>query len=139
MNSLFNISLREKRGLVYTVESTMATYNDATVWSVYYGCAERDVAKCSKLIFSQLQRLQQRPLSNTVLNNAKRQLKGQIALSHQQKENFAIDMAKQYLHKGTLHDSSRLYSKIDEVTPQTICLLTENILSKENLFTLVYS
>lgn len=139
MNSRFNISLREKRGLVYTVESAMTTYSDVTLWNTYYGCAENDIKKCSKLIFSQLEKLRQHPISNSRLDSAKRQIKGQIALSHQQKESFAIEMAKQYLHKGILYDDAHLYSMIDNVKSQDISLLADHIMNKDNLFTLIYT
>lgn len=139
MNSRFNISLREKRGLVYSVESAMTTYSDAIVWSVYYGCTDNDIQRCSKLIFSQLEHLRRHSFSNSALNAAKRQIKGQIALSNQQKENFAIEMAKLYLHHGILYNKEYQYSMIDNVFPPDIRLLADNILNKENLFTLVYS
>ena len=35
MNARLNVSLRERHGLVYTVESTMVTYSDTGLWSVY--------------------------------------------------------------------------------------------------------
>ena len=38
MNSRLNVSLRERHGLVYTVESCMASYGDTGVWCTYFGC-----------------------------------------------------------------------------------------------------
>ena len=43
MNARLNLKLREQHGLVYTVESSMASYSDTGVWSVYFGCDHHDV------------------------------------------------------------------------------------------------
>ncbi len=139
MNSRFNLSLREKRGLVYTVESAMTTYSDSILWSVYFGCDKEDTDKCIRLVNSQLERLRHAPLTSSTLKAVKRQMKGQIALASQQQENFAIDMAKQYLHRGTLRDNEHLYSLVDNVTAADIYTLANEILNKDNLFTLIYT
>ena len=56
MNSRLNLSLREKHGLVYTVESVMTTYTDTGLWSVYFGCDPHDVARCRRLVLKELRR-----------------------------------------------------------------------------------
>ena len=50
MNARLNLSLRERNGLVYTVESTMVSYSDTGIWSVYFGCDPHDVKKCLRLV-----------------------------------------------------------------------------------------
>lgn len=139
MNSRLNLSLREKRGLVYTVESNMMAYTDALEWTVYFGCDPHDVNRCIRLVKSELHRLAKAPLSDQTLNAAKRQLRGQIALSAENRENYAISMAKQYLHKGTLKSISKLCESIDRVTASSIHELAMESLKEENLFTLVLS
>ena len=139
MNSRFNIELREKRGLVYTVESIMTSYTDSILWTVYFGCDPHDVNRCIRLVKSQLAKLRNAQFSPTALANAKRQIKGQIALALENKENYAISMAKQYLHRGTLKDKDKLYKKIDDVKVEDIYQLTNDILNEDRLFTLVFS
>lgn len=138
MNSRLNLSLREKRGLVYTVESVMTTYRDAILWTVYFGCDPHDVNRCIRLVKSQLRKLSTTPLSPAALANAKKQIKGQIALASENRENFAISMAKQYLHKGTLKSNEKLYANIDDVKVEDIHKLANDILSEDRLFTLVF-
>lgn len=138
MNSRFNLSLRERRGLVYTVESMMTTYTDSILWAVYFGCDKHDRSRCLRLIKAELARLRKAPLSLSALNAAKRQLKGQIALATDNHEAFAIDMAKQYLHRNTLRSNTRLYEKIDSVTPEEIHALMNVILSEDRLEYLYY-
>lgn len=138
MNSRLNIALREKRGLVYSVESIMTSYSDAMLWSVYFGCDKTDVNRCKKLVDSQIERFRKSPLTANTLKAAKIQLSGQMILAAQQKENFAIDMAKQYLHRGTLRDLSEVYEHIANVSAEDIYEMANTILNKENFFTLIY-
>lgn len=137
MNSRLNLSLRERRGLVYNVESNMTEYTDALLWTVYFGCDPHDVNRCIRLVKRELHSLAKSPLSLRTLNAAKRQLKGQIALSAENAENFAISMAKQYLHKGTQKSITRLLENVDAVTPESIHRLASGFLSDDRLFTLV--
>lgn len=133
MNSRLNVSLREKRGLVYTVESIMTAYTDALVWSVYFGCDKADTNRCCRLTMSEIRRLQNSPLSQSALMAAKRQIKGQLALASQNRESFAIDMAKQYLHYGKLRHNSELFQRIDKVTADDIHRLMNEHLTEDRL------
>ena len=76
--------------------------------------------------------------SKARLEAAKRQIKGQIALIAQNKENYAIDMAKQYLHYNKLKDNQRLLDKIDSVTSEEIHRMMNTVLNTDRLFTLVF-
>ena len=117
----------------------MTSYTDSILWTIYFGCDPHDVNRCIRLVKSQLAKLRNAQLSPTALANAKRQIKGQIALALENKENYAISMAKQYLHRGTLKDKDKLYKKIDDVKVEDIYQLTNDILNEDRLFTLVFS
>lgn len=138
MNSRLNIALREKRGLVYTVEGIMTTYSDTILWGVYYGCDKTDLSRCRRLVHGQTERFRKRALTPSALRAAKTQMKGQIALAAQQQESFAIDMAKQYLHRGTLRSMERLCRQIDSVSSADILSLANDAIGADRLFTLVY-
>lgn len=137
MNSRFNISLREKRGLVYSVDSTMTTYRDALLWTVYLGCDPHDITRCRRLITSELSKIIKRPLSAAALKRAKQQLKGQLSLTSENKENFAIDFAKQYLHRGTLKDNAITFARIDAVSADDLQRFAAQHLSPDRLTTLI--
>ena len=116
MNARLNLALRERRGLVYTVESNMTTYSDTGVWSVYFGCDHKDVKRCLKLVQRELDRMAERPLSDRQLAAAKKQLKGQLAIASDNHEQFALDFARTYLHEHREHHISRLFQQIDSIT-----------------------
>lgn len=116
MNARLNLSLRERHGLVYTVESTMVNYSDTGVWSVYFGCDHHDVKRCLRLVERELDKVMQHPLSTRQLAAAKRQLKGQIAIACDNREQYALDFARHYLHYSRERIIDHLLSQIDAIT-----------------------
>ena len=138
MNARLNLSLRERNGLVYTVESTMVSYSDTGIWSVYFGCDPHDVKKCLRLVRRELDKMIQKPLSATQLKNAKRQLKGQIAIACDNHEQFALDFGKSFLHYGWEKDITHLYESIDKVTAEDIQKVANELFATEKLTTLIF-
>ena len=138
MNARLNLSLRERNGLVYTVESTMVNYSDSGVWCIYFGCDPKDVKKCLRLVRRELDKVMQRPLSATQLRNAKRQLKGQIAIACDNHEQFALDFGKSFLHYGWEKDITHLYESIDKVTAEDIQKVANELFTTNRLITLIF-
>jgi predicted Zn-dependent peptidase len=138
MNARLNLVLRERHGLVYTVESTTVNYGDTGVWSVYFGCDSHDIARCQRLVRRELDKLMTTPLSETRLAVAKRQLKGQLAIACDGREQFALDFGKSFLFGGKERDLDNLFSRIDSVTAAEIQDVANELFPKERLMTLVY-
>ena len=138
MNARLNLSLRERRGLVYTVESTMASYSDTGLWSIYFGCDHHDVKRCLRLVRTELDRMMQKPLSERQLTAAKRQLKGQIAIACDNREQFALDFGKSYLHHGHERDLDALYRRIDAITAEQIQQTACELFAADRLTTLIF-
>ena len=137
MNARLNLSLRERRGLVYTVESTMVCYSDTGLWSIYFGCDHHDVDRCLRLVRKELDRMMQKPLSARQLAAAKRQLKGQIAIACDNREQFALDFGKSFLHHGQERDLDALYRRIDAVSAEEIQQTACELFPADRLTTLI--
>lgn len=100
MNSRLNMSLREKRGLVYSVESWLNLYADTGLAAIYFGCDKEDVERCMRLVNREIGLMATRPLSPRALDMAKRQYIGQMKVSTDNRENYLLGMARQLLHYG---------------------------------------
>ena len=137
MNSRLNVSLRERNALVYTVESSAAFYTDTGTWSVYFGCDHHDIEHCQRLVRRELDRLMQRPLPARQLQAAKRQLKGQLGIATDNREQFAIDFGKSFLYNGWEKDIQQLYDRIDAVTAEQMQQVAQELFRSENLTTLI--
>ncbi len=138
MSSLLNLSLRERNGLVYTVESNATCYTDSGVWTTYFGCDPEDVRKCCRLVERELQKLMDKPLSEQKLNAARQQLKGQIAVSYDNFESLAISMAKRYLHYSSTQTMRQLFNRLDALTPNQLWETAQEVFSPQHLHTLIY-
>lgn len=138
MNAKLNLALREHNGLVYTVESTMVAYGDTGIWSIYFGCDEHDVKRCLRLVRKELDKFMQKPLSEAQLKTAKKQIKGQVGVACDNRENFALDFGKSFLHYGWEKNVDRLYKQVDEITAEQIQAVAQELFDKDRLTTLIF-
>jgi predicted Zn-dependent peptidase len=138
MNAKLNLALREHNGLVYTVESTMVAYGDTGTWSIYFGCDEHDVKRCLRLVRKELDKFMQKPLSDAQLKAAKKQIKGQIGVACDNRENFALDFGKSFLHYGWEKNVDRLYEQVDAITAAQIQAVAQELFDKDRLTTLIF-
>ena len=138
MNAKLNLALREHNGLVYTVESTMVSYGDTGTWSIYFGCDEHDVKRCLRLVRKELDKFMQKPLSEAQLKAAKKQIKGQVGVACDNRENFALDFGKSFLHYGWEKNVDRLYEQVDEITAAQIQAVAQELFDKDRLTTLIF-
>ena len=138
LNSRLNIALRERNGLVYSVDSSMVSYSDTGMWAVYFGCDPADVKRCLRLVRRELDKLMQKPLSPTQLAAAKRQLQGQLAIASDSREQFALDFAKNYLHTGKERDLSDIMRHIDTLSSSDLQDVAQLLFAEDRITTLIY-
>ena len=138
MNSMLNVQLREKSGLVYTAESTAFCYTDTGVWSVYFGCDEQDVGRCRDLVLRQLRRLREHPLSRVQVKRAQKQLIGQIRIAGDSLESYALAMGKTYAQTGRHRDVDSICQDLQRLTPDDLQAVAQDLFQEDQLTTLVY-
>ncbi len=138
MNARLNVSLRERNALVYTVESSMVCYSDTGLWSVYFGCDPKDADRCLRLVRRELDRVMQHRLTDAQLRAAKRQIKGQIGVACDNRESFALDFGKTFLHYGWKKNVQKLMEDIDAITAVQIQCVAQELFAPDRLTTLIY-
>lgn len=138
MNSRLNIALREKRGLVYTVESSLTNYTDTSTWAIYFGCDQEDVDKCCRLVRRELDRLMQQPLTQHQLLAAQKQIKGQIGVGCDNFESYILDSAKAYLHYDRYETIDDAFRNLDSLTPELLQEVAQEMFADNELTTLVF-
>ena len=138
MNSRLNIALREHKGLVYTVESSLTNYTDTSTWAIYFGCDEEDVEKCLKIVRGELDRLMNEPLTERQLGAALKQIKGQIGVACDNFENYALDVAKAYLHYNKFEGMKDTIEHLEKVTPQRLQEVAREMFDGKGLTTLIF-
>ena len=139
MSSRLNLALRERNGLCYTIESNVTNYTDTGVWNIYFGCDPRNLAKAKRLCMQQLDLLCSTPLNNNQLTTAKRQLRGQVLIGNQNKENLILGLSKAYLHGLELKPDNEHFKFIDTLTASDLQSLAQRIFNPDQLSTLIYT
>ncbi|MDE6017200.1 MAG: insulinase family protein [Muribaculaceae bacterium] len=120
MSSRLNSELREKRGLVYAVDSFNSLFSDTGLWSVYIGCDKSNVKKCLSIVRKELDRLAQTTMSDRMLDKIKTQFCGQLLVSTDNRENMAINMGKSLLFRDAIYDTSHTAERIRAVTAEQL-------------------
>ena len=102
MNSLLNVELRERRGLVYTVEASTAQFSGCGLMNVYFGCDADDLERCISLSRRVFERIAAGELTARRLDAAKKQFLGQQAVAAENVENRIMALARAALFRGRI-------------------------------------
>ena len=138
MNSLLNVSVREKHGLVYSIEATFTSYMDSGFWAIYFGTEPNQVAKAIRLIHKEFDKLKEKALSPAQLSKIKSQLKGQMAMAEEGNLNFMLMMAKNLLDREKIESLDEIFTQIDLVTAEQLQQLAIDMLNPHELSRLIF-
>ncbi len=134
-----NVSLRERAGLVYTVQSIYASYPEEGLWEVYFGCDPKDTARCRRLVERELRRIIEKPLTPRQLLAAKKQYKGQVGIARSNRENYAVSLGRSYAMYGHMLPLKELHARIDAVSAEDLQRVAAEYLQPETLSILIYT
>ncbi|MBB3187052.1 M16 family metallopeptidase [Microbacter margulisiae] len=138
MNSLLNLSLRERSGLVYQIESNYTPYTDTGTFTIYYGTDPKNHKKCHALVYKELDKLKDKPLSEKSLVKAKHQLMGQLAIASENKESIALSFGRSLLQMGTFESLNDIMTNLQHVTVFDLQKLAQEIFDDNQLTSLLY-
>jgi len=131
MNSRLNMSLRERNGLVYTIESQFSPFSDTGEWNIYFGTDHEDVKKALRLISKELNILKDTKLSEKKLVQAKRQLLSQMTIAGENKESWIINTAKNYSVFNDIETKEEIEKKIMSVSSDEILSLANTVFCED--------
>jgi predicted Zn-dependent peptidase len=138
MNSRLNLSLREKRGYAYNVESVYNPYTDTGLVTIYFGTDSRNLNKSISLIHSEIDRLRRQPLGTLQLSRAKNQIKGYLARAYENHESLMLSLGKSLLIFDRIDTMQETFRKIDNVTGSELMETADAVFDKSSLSTLIY-
>jgi len=138
MNSRLNMSLREKNGLAYNVESSYNPYCDTGAFSIYFGTDNHHLEKSIKVTLSELTRLRTVKLGTVQLSKAKNQIKGYLARGYENHENLMLSQGKSLLVFGRIESLEETCNKIDKITSSELLAAANEIFDPGRLSMLIY-
>ena len=138
MSSRLYLSLREKYGLVYNIDSQAVPLSDTGYWNIYLACEPQHRDQCLELCHKELKQLRDLTLTSAQLQRALRQLEGQMAISAENQENNALAMAKQMLYYHHAPAWQETFAKVKEITPAQLQDVANEVFAPEKIYTLLY-
>ena len=138
MNSRLNMSLREKKGLAYNIESNYTTYSDIGLLHIYFGADRKDLNRCIEAIYRETNLLCHRELGTLQLSKAKRQLIGQIAIASENFENLMLANGRSILIFDDIDPLDKITKKISAITARQLLDTANEVLIQYLLSGLIY-
>ena len=138
MSSRLYLSLREKHGLVYNIDSQAVPLSDTGYWNIYLACEPQHKDQCLELCHKELQTLRDLRLTSSQLQRALRQLEGQMAISAENQENNALAMAKQMLYYHHAPAWQETFAKVQQITPTQLQEVANEVFDAKKIATLQY-
>lgn len=137
-NSRLNMTLRERNGIAYNLESSYTAFTDTGTFTIYFGTDKENLEKAIGLIRREIRLLQERRLGDIQLSRAKKQIVGQLAMSQENHEDLMLTLGKSFLIFNKMDQLEVVYKKIQAVTAEQIMAVTNEILDLDKLSMLIY-
>ncbi|MFN4147380.1 MAG: M16 family metallopeptidase [Runella sp.] len=138
MNSRFNMTLREKHGLVYSIDAHYAPFLDTGFFGVFFGTEAKNLERAKALIQRELRLLCQKPLSTLQMRHLKEQLMGQLAMSEESNQGFMLMMAKSILDTGRIDSLPEIFEEIEAVSATQLQEIAQEMFDENTWSTLTF-
>lgn len=138
MNSRFNLSLREKNGLVYNIDANFTSYTDTGFLGIYFATDKKNLKKANRLIEKEMKLLREKLLGEVQLRSVKEQLMGQLAMSEESNQGYMLVMAKSLLDLGYVDSLQGVFEKIQKITSEELRDLANEMLLPQAMSSLTY-
>lgn len=138
MNSRLNMSIREKYGYAYSIESSYSSYCDTGIFSIYLGTDERNSKKSINLTLKELKRFRENKLTTIQLHRAKQQLLGQITLSEENNVNIMLGIGKSLINYGKVDSLVEVYNKVNKISAEELLQISNEVFDEKQLSILTF-
>jgi len=129
MSSRLFQEIREKRGLAYSVGSSVSHYAGVGSYNVYAGCAPRNVDEVLGLIREELDRVAVKGLSTEEVERAKGQLRGGMVLGMEDTGSRMSRIAKSELSFGEYRSVPEVLADVAAVTVPEVSEIAAEVLA----------
>jgi len=138
LNSRLNMSLRERKGYAYNVESSYTPFSDTGLFSIYFGSDRANFDKSLSLLHRELNLLRTKQLGILQLSKAKRQLIGQLAIAMENNEALMLNLARSILIYNAFDTFDAISSRIESISSSELLEIANEVFAIDNLSTLIY-
>ena len=138
MNSRLNLAVREKHGLVYTIDANYTTYIDTGLFGIYFGTEKKQLNRTTSLVLKELKKLREKPLGTVQLHTAKEQLMGQLAMAEESNIGLMMMLGKSILDLDKVETLNEIFDQIRGISAKQLQDIANEVLHEDNLSYLNY-
>jgi predicted Zn-dependent peptidase len=138
MNSRLNLSIREKYGFAYNIESGFQPYSDAGMFHCYISCEDKYMAKSLHLIEKEIQKLKNQKLGKVQLSQAKNQICGQLLMANENRTGLLIHIGKGILKYGKAKSIQETISEISALKAEDLLETANEVFNLDQFSYLQY-
>lgn len=137
MNSRLNISLREKRGFVYSIGAQYVPFTDTGLFVISFGTEPTQMKKSIALVKEELRKMREEPLGTKQLSAAKEQMLGQIAMAEESNISFMMMMARNLLDLGRVTTLDEIFESVRNTTSARLMEIANDMFREDKLSYLI--
>ncbi len=138
LNSLLNLSLREKHGFTYGVESSYQSFADTGLFNIYWSTDAKNLNKSISIVNKELQYLMRKPMSEYKLNKYKTQFKGQLIMAEEGKTGLMLMMGRSLIDLGKIDGLEEVLKTIEGIGPEMLREIANEVLTMLSRSWLIY-
>jgi predicted Zn-dependent peptidase len=133
MSSRLFQTIREERGMVYSIYSDLSPYRDTGTLCVYAGTSAGKALEVVDLIMAELCKLKQTPLTQEELTRAKDQLKGNLLLGLESSNARMANLARQEMYFHQFFTVDELIARVDEVDAAQVQVMAQSLFNPAHI------
>lgn len=133
MSSRLFISVREKRGLAYYIETSNEKYKDVGYLATQAGVNNEKCAQAIKIILQEYKKTGMEKISREEIDKAKNYLRGRMMISLESSDALASFAASQEISAGKILTPEEKLARIDAVTADDLQRVANNVFTDDKL------
>jgi len=133
MSSRLFQTIREERGLAYSVYSDLSPYRDTGNLCVYAGTSASKAVEVVDLILAEFHNLKETPVGEEELTRAKDQVRGNILLGLESSNSRMANLARQEMYFHQFFTADEIIARIDEVNPEQVQTMAQRLFQPERI------
>jgi len=138
MNSRLNLNIREKHGLVYSIEGIYTAYGDSGMWGVLFSTDADDTARVMALVEKELEKLRNTALGTRQLTEAKTQLTTRVLMAEESRASLCMALGKAVLDKGFAEPVEEIIGRLNRLTAADLQAMANQLWQPNTLSLVAY-
>jgi predicted Zn-dependent peptidase len=133
MSSRLFQTIREERGMAYSIYSDLSPYSDTGSLCVYAGTSADKTLEMLDLVMTEFRALKETLLTEEELHRAKEQVKGNILLGLESSGSRMSNLARQEMYFHHFFSVEEVLERLDAVTAEQVQVMAQKLFVSERI------